>query len=68
MPFIVAVAVVQTMVAVVAPLVQVTGQEGSELTGPAFGPDGRRLYFSSQRGGGGAGLTYEVTGPFARRA
>jgi uncharacterized protein len=52
---------------IAAPLVQVTGQDGSELAGPAFSPDGRRLYFSSQRGGGGAGLTYEVTGPFARR-
>ena len=60
--------VLLTRKGIAAPLVQVTGQEGSELTGPAFGPDGRRLYFSSQRGGGGAGLTYEVTGPFARRA
>jgi sugar lactone lactonase YvrE len=25
-------------------------QEGSEITGPAFSPDGSRLYFSSQRG------------------
>ncbi len=44
-------------------LVQVVGQEGSEITGPAFDPSGTRLYFSSQRGGDG-GLTYEITGPF----
>jgi secreted PhoX family phosphatase len=50
------------------PLLRVTGQAGSELTGPAFSPDGSRLYFSSQRGGGGAGITYEVTGPFRRVA
>ena len=59
--------VLLTTQGIAAPLVQVTGQEGSELTGPAFSPAGRRLYFSSQRGGGGPGLTYEVTGPFARR-
>ncbi|MEN8718719.1 MAG: alkaline phosphatase PhoX [Oceanococcaceae bacterium] len=29
--------------------------EGSELTGPAFSPDGSRLYFSSQRGPNVAG-------------
>jgi secreted PhoX family phosphatase len=38
--------------------------EGSELCGPAFSPDGRHLYFSSQRGAGGSGVTYAVTGPF----
>lgn len=54
----------------VVPLVQVTGQELSEITGPAFGPSLQRLYFSSQRGTDGAdplarsGLTYEVSGPF----
>ena len=37
----------------------------TELTGPAFDLTGRRLYFSSQRGGpSGAGITYEVEGPF----
>ena len=49
------------------PLVQVTGHGGSEITGPAFDPSGTRLYFSSQRGadgGGGIGVTYEITGPF----
>jgi secreted PhoX family phosphatase len=44
------------------PVVQLTGQSGSEITGPAFSPDGTRLYFSSQRQ---PGTTYEVTGPFA---
>lgn len=56
------------------PIVQVENQAGSEITGPAFSPDGKRLYFNSQRGpepGGGTlpgpngrGITYEVTGPF----
>ncbi|MFE3643053.1 alkaline phosphatase PhoX [Streptomyces sp. NPDC059169] len=52
---------------VVAPFLRITGQSGSEITGPAFSPDGRRLYFSSQRGTTGSssgGITYEVTGPF----
>lgn len=49
----------------VTPFLQVVGQDRSELTGPAFSPDGTRLYFSSQRGGSrSAGMTYEVTGPF----
>jgi secreted PhoX family phosphatase len=49
----------------VAPFLRVLGQEGSEITGPAFSPGGRRLYFSSQRGGdAGTGITYEVRGPF----
>lgn len=50
------------------PLLQLVGQEASEITGPAFSPDGRRLYFSSQRGarkGTGSGITYEVLMPFA---
>ncbi|WP_433547785.1 alkaline phosphatase PhoX [Streptomyces sp. CA-294286] len=52
---------------VVAPFLRVSGQSGSEITGPAFSPDGKRLYFSSQRGTSGSssgGITYEVTGPF----
>jgi secreted PhoX family phosphatase len=52
----------------IQPLLQVTGQTGSEITGLAFDPTGTRLYFSSQRGTGGstvgAGITYEVRGPF----
>ncbi|MFC8077913.1 alkaline phosphatase PhoX [Streptomyces sp. NPDC057307] len=52
---------------VVASFLRVGGQSGSEITGPAFSPDGSRLYFSSQRGTSGSssgGITYEVTGPF----
>jgi hypothetical protein len=53
----------------VAPVVRLDGQDESEITGPAFSPDGSRLYFSSQRGTSGdtagtGGITYEVTGPF----
>lgn len=49
-------------------LMQIT-KGGSEITGPAFTPDGSRLYFSSQRGPSGAdgsgtgGATYEITIP-----
>ena len=43
------------------PVVEVTGVTDSEITGPAFSPDGTRLYFSSQRN---PGVTYEVTGPW----
>jgi uncharacterized protein len=51
---------------IVSPFLQVEGHAGSELTGPAFSPDGQRLYFSSQRGMGnqGQGVTFEVRGPF----
>jgi uncharacterized protein len=51
----------------VVPLLQITGHGRTELTGPAFSPDGLRLYFSSQWGPGAdghRGITYEVTGPF----
>lgn len=51
----------------IAPFLRITGQSSSEITGPAFTPDGTRLYFSSQRGTSGSssgGITYEVTGPF----
>ena len=50
------------------PLVQIDGQEESEITGPAFDPSGTRLYFSSQRAEGVlGGITYEITGPFHER-
>jgi hypothetical protein len=52
-------------------LVQIDGHPWSEVTGPAFDPSGRRLYFSSQRGAANRnedGVTYEVTGPFDRIA
>lgn len=48
-----------------APLLQLVGQDKSEICGPAFSPDGSRLYFSSQRGVCGdssGGLTYEISG------
>ncbi|GAB2966336.1 DUF839 domain-containing protein [Streptomyces pseudoechinosporeus] len=56
---------------IVAPFLRITGQSGSEICGPAFSPDGKRLYFSSQRGTSGSssgGITYEVTGPFRTTA
>lgn len=46
------------------PLLRIVGHRGSEVTGPAFDPWGTRLYFSSQRGSDGHGITYEVSGPF----
>lgn len=51
----------------VVPLLQVVGQDDSELCGPAFDPTYTRLYFSSQTGFSedGNGITYEVAGPFA---
>jgi secreted PhoX family phosphatase len=49
---------------VAAPFLQFAGHDGSEVTGPAFTPDGSRLYVSSQRGFDGDGLTFEITGPF----
>lgn len=56
---------------VAAPFAQLVGHQGSEVTGPAFNPDGTRLYFSSQRGTGGGnndpGMTFEISGPFRAR-
>ena len=50
------------------PLLQLVGHAGSELTGPALTPNGRRLYFSSQRGSDNdphGGVTFEVILPRA---
>lgn len=47
------------------PLLQLLGHDESEITGAALSPDGRRLYFSSQRGSSGKSgdaVTYEVSG------
>jgi hypothetical protein len=46
---------------------QLVGHAGSEITGPAFTPDFRRLFFNSQRGttnNSAAGMTFEIEGPF----
>lgn len=51
----------------VYPLLQVVGHKRSEIAGPAFSPDGSRLYFSSQRGESGRsgdGVTFEIMGSF----
>ena len=56
-----------TIAGTLIPIAQFEGHDSSEVTGPAFSPDGKRLYFSSQRGTVGtsdSGITYEVTGPF----
>jgi uncharacterized protein len=45
---------------------QFAGHDGSEVTGPSFSPAGTRMYVTSQRGFDGAGMTFEITGPFAR--
>lgn len=46
-------------------LMQVTGQSGTEITGPALSPNATRLYFSSQRAlGNNRGITYEISGRF----
>ncbi|MEV5409160.1 alkaline phosphatase PhoX [Thermopolyspora sp. NPDC052614] len=54
-----------------SPFLRLIGHDASAITGAAFSPDGRHLYFSSQRGTTGAvagtdGVTYAVTGPFGR--
>lgn len=51
----------------VTPVVQFIGHDDSEVAGPAFSPDGSRLYVSSQRGRDGkTGMTFEIAGPFAQ--
>ncbi|MES2683408.1 MAG: alkaline phosphatase PhoX [Pseudomonadota bacterium] len=51
-------------------LLQVTGQDASEVAGISFTPDGKRMYFTSDRGGrgaggygNGAGMLYELMLP-----
>ena len=47
------------------PVAQLKGHDASEVAGLAFSPDGKRLYFSSQRGTkgrGDGGITYEIQG------
>ena len=55
-----------------ATFLRIVGQDESEIAGAAFDPSGNRLYFSSMRAVdgsfGGGGITYEVTGPFRKRA
>lgn len=58
--------VVLTRRGIAYPLLRFVDQEQSELAGPAFSPDGRRLYVSSQRDRG-VGATYEIAGPFRKR-
>ena len=54
----------------IAAMIQLVGHMDSEVTGPAFSPDGRFFYFSSQRGPGDgngvgtAGITYAIEGPW----
>lgn len=48
-------------------LAELPSHTSSEITGPAFSPDGNRLYFNSQRGTTGSssdGVTFEIVGPF----
>lgn len=47
-----------------ASFMRITGQDGTEVTGPCFDPTGTRMHFSSQRGAPDGGITYEVAGPF----
>ncbi|NNE72168.1 MAG: DUF839 domain-containing protein [Acidimicrobiales bacterium] len=44
------------------PVVQYPSDPSNELCGPAFSPDGTRMYFSAQRL---PGETFEVTGPWS---
>ena len=46
------------------PILRINGQSNSEITGIYFTKDMKKLYFSSQRGKTGNGITYEVEGDF----
>ncbi|WP_223177988.1 alkaline phosphatase PhoX [Pseudohalioglobus sediminis] len=51
----------------IKPLLEIPSHRASEITGPAFSPDLKHFYFSSQRGASGSvfdGTTYQITGPF----
>ncbi len=50
--------------ATIAPVVELTGHTGSEVTGPSLSPGGRTMYVSSQRGADGYGLTFAIAGPW----
>ena len=48
-------------------IIELAEHSKSEVTGVAFSPDQKRIYFNSQRGSNanpGMGITFEVTGPF----
>ncbi|MES2626848.1 MAG: alkaline phosphatase PhoX [Pseudomonadota bacterium] len=52
----------------VLPVVQITGQDESEICGPAFDPSFQRLYFSSQTGPSNSdadGIVYEISRVFS---
>ena len=47
------------------PIMRLTGQPASEMTGVTVAPDGRRVYVGSQRAiSTSRGIVYEVSGPF----
>ena len=47
------------------PLLRLSGQQNSELTGVNLSPDGQRLYVGSQRAmSSERGIVYEINGPF----
>ncbi|HMT63184.1 MAG TPA: hypothetical protein PKA24_20155, partial [Microthrixaceae bacterium] len=46
---------------VAEPIVQVSGVDGSEMTGVVFDPSGTRMYVTSQRN---PGRVYEISGPW----
>ena len=55
--------VLLTPAGLVLPIVQVVGQDLSEICGPAFDPSYQRFYFSSQTGPSNTdadGIVYEI--------